>query len=141
MTKYKIKISIAMAVLGVGASINSINAQMYGAGYTILNDQTTSHADLKQNVHRPLVQASTIRDGLNIVLEGTSWRLAGDSANDPQIFRLFNTPWPQKWRSIGPDQLGNVLTAIGGDGWQLVIDPVNRLVSYEVRPQFRGGAR
>ncbi len=129
---------IIPTLLCCGISITVANAQLYGEGYTILNDQNTPSADLTQTILRAQINASTIQDGLHRILNGTGWRLSDPRTSDPELWRLMQTPWPQRWLTIGPDQLGHVLNTIGGEGWQLTIDPVNRMVSYEVKSPFRG---
>ena len=107
----------------------------YGRGYTIINPVEIANADLSQTINVS-VKANSIGQGLEVILKNTGWRLERGEGADPKLHRLLSGPWPDKWTWIGPDNLGNVLQTIGGQGWQLVIDPVNRLVSYEVNPRL-----
>lgn len=125
-------------------STNAVNAQamrplqeFYGEGYTIIVETPIENGDLSQIINKP-IKAHNIKDGLFQILNGTGWRLAHENALNPRIHNLYSAPWPTRWNFIGPDSLQNVLDAVGGEGWQVVVDPVNRLIGYEVKPQFRG---
>ena len=107
----------------------------FGQGYTIINNVEIANADMTQTVNVN-VRAMNIGQGLEIILRNTGWRLERGSGADPQLHRLLSGPWPDKWVWVGPDQLGNILQTVGGQGWQLVIDPVNRLISYERNPRL-----
>lgn len=108
----------------------------YGQGYTIINRSPIVTTDLNQTINKS-IKAKNVLDGIHQILEGTGWKLAGLQASDPNITRLFEASWPSNWNYYITDSLVNVLHQIGGEGWQLVIDPVNRLVSYEVKKGYR----
>ncbi|MFC2279288.1 MAG: hypothetical protein ACFNUL_08690, partial [Cardiobacterium hominis] len=63
-------------------------------------------------------------------------RLADRYAADDRIYRLYDQPLPEHKLRIGPMPLDQALTWIAGEGWALVVDPVNRLVSFEVRERY-----
>ena len=70
------------------------------------------------------------------VPDATGWRLADRYAADDRIYRLYDQPLPEHKLRIGPMPLDQALTWIAGDGWALVVDPVNRLVSFEVEARY-----
>ncbi|GBU08989.1 hypothetical protein AwWohl_01270 [Gammaproteobacteria bacterium] len=128
--------SIFLASCFLSLVFSSSSAQdKYGKGYSILNDVEITNADLTQTVNMR-VNVQTIRQGLILILSDTGWRLADEIYSDPKLHQLLSSPWPASWQRIGPDQLGNVLNTIGGQGWQLVTDPINRLISYEVNTRL-----
>ena len=130
-------ISIGLISAGLSAiSTMSAQAQQYGVGYILIDDAPTQHSDLSQII-MTRINAQTIEQGVQQLLWGSGWRLAGMAAADPELFRLMQAPWPNSWHNLGPDRLDAILVAMGGSGWQLVVDPVNRLVSWEVSPAFR----
>lgn len=125
-----------VALLG-SVNITTLQArEYYGNGYTIITETPIKNADLKQIINKRIA-AQTIQEGLQLLLKNTGWRLSGIAANNPKILSLYNAPWPEHWTFLGPDQLDNILITIGGEGWQLVVDPVNRLIGYEIKPQFQ----
>ena len=109
-------------------------APLYG-GYAILTEPPIA-PDLDQTVYRQ-VRGQTVLEGLREILHGTGYRLADPAAADPAIGRLYDQPYPDGQREIGPGALGAVLERLAGPAWQLVEDPVNRRVSFEVKAAYR----
>jgi len=111
-------------------------------GYAILTEPAHP-ADLAQTIYVE-VRGATVLDGILEILQGTGYRLARLEAADPEIGRLYEQPYPASQRTIGPSALGVALERLAGPAWQLVEDPVNRRVSFEVKADFRptpaGGA-
>jgi len=111
-------------------------AEALHSGYAIITDRPVA-TDLDQVVYVPRVHGQTVLDGLLHILHGTGYRLADPAASDPEIERLYSQPYPENQRQIGPRELGVVLEQLAGPAWRLVEDPVNRLLSFEVRPAYR----
>lgn len=107
-------------------------------GYAILTERSVA-LDLDQTVYLR-VRGRRVLEGLREILEGTGYRLADVAAADPEIGRLYGQPYPDSQREIGPRELGAVLERLAGPAWQLVEDPVNRRVSFEVRRSYRPAA-
>lgn len=114
-------------------------AEPLHSGYAIIADAPVA-VDLEQAVYVPRVHGQTVLDGLLHILRGTGYRLADAMASDPEVGRLYRQPYPENQRHIGPRELGVVLEQLAGPAWQLVEDPVNRLLSFEVRPTYRAAA-
>lgn len=108
--------------------------EYYGSGYTIIS-QAHGNDDLQATVYRQLTPG-TVGQALSQLLDGTGWRLADRYAADDRIYRLYDQPLPEHKLRIGPMQLDQALTWIAGEGWALVVDPVNRLVSFEVEARY-----
>lgn len=108
--------------------------EYYGSGYTIIS-QAHAGDDLLATVYRQLTPG-TVGQALPQLLDGTGWRLADRYAADDRIYRLYDQPLPEHKLRIGPMPLDQALTWIAGDGWALVVDPVNRLVSFEVEARY-----
>lgn len=113
----------------------------YGNGYTIVEgtDSGQLASDLDSKVFKS-INAYSVEDGLRQLLAGSGWELAQPMHADPQIWRLYRQPWPDNKRTISPMPLGEALSWVAGDGWTLVVDPVNRLVSFEVAPRYTHAA-
>ncbi len=109
-------------------------------GYAIVSQAHQTPVELEQPIYRQ-VQSPTIFGALIEILEGTGYRLAHDQIADPEISRLYRQPYPELQRNIGPEPLRRVLKRLAGPGWQLVVDPVNRLLTFELHSRYRcGGA-
>ena len=109
----------------------------YGNGYTIIEKGTVDDrlSGLDAMVFKT-IDAYSVQEGLEQLLQGSGWALAGADNADPQIWRLYRQPWPDNKRSINPMPLARALSWVAGDGWSLVVDPVNRLVSFEVNVRY-----
>ena len=130
------------AALVAICAVTTVGAQTYyGNGYTIVEgtDSGQLAGDLDAKVFKT-INAYSVEDGLRQLLAGSGWELAQPMHADPQIWRLYRQPWPDNKRTISPMPLGEALSWIAGDGWTLVVDPVNRLVSFEVAPRYAHAA-
>ncbi|SUO90288.1 hypothetical protein [Suttonella indologenes] len=107
----------------------------YGNGYTIVEGLDGNSMDLNTPVYKTIT-ATSIGSGLTQLLDGSGWTLAAESNADPAIWRLYNQPYPEYKRTLNPIPLGKALEYLSGDAWDLVVDPVNRLISYEVNQRY-----
>lgn len=108
--------------------------EYYGKGYTIISEET-GYDDLSISVYKK-IYASTVREGLRKLLSGTGWRLAANQAADPEITRLYLQPYPKHKQKLGPMPLDAALSYIAGSAWILVVDPVNKLISFELSAKY-----
>ncbi len=111
-------------------SSHLVAKEFYGRGYTII-EETQPVDDLKQSVYKS-VNARNVEEALMQILRGTGWRLAQRAAAEPEIYRLYQQPYPDNKKQLGPMPLDAALTWVGGNAWQLVVDPVNKLISFEL---------
>lgn len=107
----------------------------YGNGYTIVEGLDGNSMDLNTPVYKTIT-ATSIGGGLTQLLDGSGWTLAAESNADPAIWRLYSQPYPEYKRTLNPISLGKALEYLSGDAWDLVVDPVNRLISYEVNHRY-----
>lgn len=109
----------------------------YGNGYTIIEKGTVDDrlSGLDAMVFKT-IDAYSVQEGLEQLLQGSGWALAGADNADPQIWRLYRQPWPDNKRTLNPMPLSQALKWVAGDGWSLVVDPVNRLVSFEINARY-----
>lgn len=128
---------LTAAIASAGLCFTAHAQTYYGNGYTIVEgmDGTTLPDDLDARVFKT-INAHTVEEGLRQLLDGSGWTLAGYQSADPSIWRLYNQPYPDNKRTISPMALADALTWIAGNGWELVVDPVNRMLSFEVRPRY-----
>ena len=86
-------------------------------------------------------QIHTVGAALNHVLARSGWSLATTQASDPTVPYLMSLPLPESQRSLGPIALFDALAVLCGEAYVIVVDPVNRLVSCELRAPYSRLAR
>ena len=74
----------------------------------------------------------TIGRAMKDVLAGTGYLLAQPFASDPQVTALFDARLPLQQRSLSRLTVLEALRILAGEPWQLTLDPVHRLVSFEL---------
>ena len=82
-------------------------------------------------------QITTLEAALVYLLARSGYRLAEAKATDPRLTTLLRASLPEVHRRLGPITLSRALRTLAGSAWQLVIDPVHRLVSFELTPGYR----
>ena len=80
---------------------------------------------------------NTVGEALSHLLERSGYRLASLEASDPALPLLLKNPLPMVHRVLGPVTLRNALNMLAGSVWNLVIDPVNRIVSFELLDEYK----
>lgn len=86
-------------------------------------------------------QIRTVGAALNHVLARSGWALAPTQASDPTIPYLMGLPLPESQRALGPIALFDALAVLCGGAYVIVVDPVSRLVSCELRAPYSSLAR
>ncbi|THB67716.1 MAG: hypothetical protein D6B27_04060 [Gammaproteobacteria bacterium] len=81
----------------------------------------------------------TVQDAATYLLQRSGYNLAIGRVADPMQPTLLNLTLPQIHRRLGPITLRNGLKTLSGSAWILVEDPVARLVSFELKQEYRGG--
>lgn len=125
---------LLVLLLGISSAM-VLSRDFYGKGYTIVSEEQGGD-DLSVVIHRHL-PAGSVHFALMRLLSSTGWRLASRAAADPEIQRLYMQQLPEQKQLLGPMPLDTALVWIGGDAWRLIVDPVNKLISYEIRTEYR----
>jgi type IV pili sensor histidine kinase/response regulator len=81
-------------------------------------------------VHFP-AQIQTVGESVGYVLQRSGYRLADTAALAPETLGLFSLPLPSVHRQLGPMSLRRALETLAGSTFDLVQDPVHRLVAFE----------
>lgn len=81
-------------------------------------------------------QLTTVEEALHYVLRRSGYQLASAEAADPAVSVLANQPLPEVHRRLGPITVARALSALAGPSWSLVVDPVHRLVSFELTQAY-----
>jgi type IV pili sensor histidine kinase/response regulator len=82
-------------------------------------------------------EVNTVGEALDVLLSNSGYRLADFDASDPALPILLSRPLPKIHRKLGPITLDNALITLAGSAWDLVVDPVNRLISFELLEEYR----
>ncbi|MGH8538054.1 MAG: FimV/HubP family polar landmark protein [Gammaproteobacteria bacterium] len=82
--------------------------------------------------------AQTVGHALKQVLARSGYRLASLDASCPSLPVLLDWPLPAVHRTLGPMRLDEALKTLAGPAHYLVVDPVHRLVSFELREPYQG---
>lgn len=131
MTRNTFLLPVILTVVGMSAQAQTY----YGNGYTIVEGGLSAGDDLDAKVFKSIT-AYNVEEGLHQLLQGSGWTLAGYASANPGIWRLYQQPYPDNKRTISPMGLADALQWIAGNGWELVVDRVNRLVSFEVSARY-----
>ncbi|ODB95189.1 hypothetical protein A3197_17675 [Candidatus Thiodiazotropha endoloripes] len=74
----------------------------------------------------------TVERAMKDLLAGTSYTLTQGFTADPEIRVLLDARLPQHQRSLKHFSVMESLAIIAGNPWLLVVDPVHRMVSFEL---------
>lgn len=77
-----------------------------------------------------------VGDALRFLLRRSGYQLAAGDATDPAAQVLMQHPLPAVHRELGPVTLQRALTTLAGPAWKLIVDPVHRLLSFELAPPY-----
>ena len=81
-------------------------------------------------------QVESIGDAVNVVLQNTSYQLAAKLSTAVDV--TLKKPLPITDRTLGPMPIKDALVVLlGKDVFSLVVDPLHRLVSFEIKPEIK----
>lgn len=137
MIKYFLLISSLMTVSqGVMAERQDV---VHVDRYTMYQAKPTSaQKDLLAvmiNINMP-DHVDTVGDTFQHLLERSGYSLASIEASDPALPILLSKPLPIVHRHLGPMSLRSALSTLAGPAWQLIEDPVNRMVSFQLQDKY-----
>jgi len=101
---------------------------------------TTSQADPLQTlvaIRFPKPHISTVGEAMQYLLRQSGYNLAKPKAADPTMGRLLNHLLPKVHRQLGPMSLQTMLSTLAGSAYQIVVDPVNRLIAFDLTPNYQ----
>lgn len=74
----------------------------------------------------------TVGEAVHELLEGSGYRLLSAELAATERVHLFALPLPDVQRRLGPITLHEALELLSGEAFRLVVEPVYRLVSFEL---------
>ena len=126
---------IALLVFGYSSMASAKSFTEYPSRYTRIDPQVTPSQNSilgykrKRTFSRKSV--STVGQAMQIWLRGTGYRLSSMHP-DWNVNQLLQLGLPNVHRTLGTVSIESGLKALAGDPWELVIDPVHRLVSFSL---------
>jgi type IV pili sensor histidine kinase/response regulator len=127
---------LAICVVGI-CTLASVNLQagnvQVGRYSMIAATPTEAQADLlatTMTAHFP-ERIQTLGEAIRYLLQRSGYRLASVESIGPETAALFALPLPAVHRGLGPMTLKDALETLAGPAFQLIQDPVHRLITFE----------
>ncbi|MCK4707645.1 MAG: hypothetical protein KAU21_03430 [Gammaproteobacteria bacterium] len=125
---------LSLNALSHGSNLNQNSNEDYKVGRysSISTNPTNAQMDLLAviiEIKFPLA-INTVGSALELMLINSGFRLADPGAADPNLSILLNSLLPNIHRTLGPMSLRSALKTLSGTSWDLIIDPINRLISF-----------
>ena len=79
----------------------------------------------------------TIQKAVGFVLQFSGYRLADLKQMNHSARDMLGQPLPVVDKTFGPMTLEQGLTTLSGNAFYLLIDPIHRLVAFQVNPRYR----
>ena len=116
------------------ASDAPISEAQVGRYQTVMLQPTVEQLDLLSSMVELELpeQINTVGQAITYLLDGSGYRLLSAKLAEPYRVFLFGFPLPKVQRQLGPLSLRQALELLGGPAFRLVIDPVYRLVTFEL---------
>ena len=134
-------LSMVLAGISVTTSSNAYASDLQVGRYSLLSaEPTEAQTDLlgtTVTVHFP-AQVQSVGESVRYLLRRSGYRLAETEALAPEAKDLLALPLPAVHRQLGPMPLRRALETLAGSTFDLVQDPVHRLVAFEsCTPEWR----
>ena len=131
---------LSLQAFGHSTESNRTSREEYSVGRysSVSTEPTQAQMDLLAVIIEIRFPQSinSVGQALENMLVNSGFRLAELSAADPSLSILLNSPLPNVHRSLGPVSLRTALNILSGASWDLIIDPVHRLVSFELKQDY-----
>ena len=127
-------LSMVLAGTSVTVSSNAYASDVQVGRYSLLSaEPTEAQTDLlgtTVRVHFP-AQIQTVGESVRYLLRRSGYRLADTEALAPETIGLLALPLPTVHQQLGPMPLRRALETLAGPTFQLVQDPLHRLIAFE----------
>ncbi len=136
-------LGILITCTALGAGLDPIRVGRYSA---IVAGPSPEQADpFALLIHTQFsFSVQTVGRALERVLAPSGYQLASVPASCPSLPSLLAWPLPAVHRRLGPMRLDEALKTLAGPAHYLVVDPMHRLVSFDLREEYQalvgGGA-
>ncbi|MGH8614033.1 MAG: FimV/HubP family polar landmark protein [Gammaproteobacteria bacterium] len=122
--------------VALGAGLDPVRVGRYSAIVAGPSPEQADPFTLPVHTEFPF-SVQTVGHALEQVLAPSGYRLASILASCPSLPALLAWPLPAVHRRLGPMRLDEALKTLAGPAHYLAVDPVHRLVSFELREEYR----
>lgn len=139
MQNFNRQLPIALTLLLVAANAMAGSVTQLGRYLIVKNQATTEQQDLLTQVfqiHFPK-NIKTVGEATRFLLKTSGYSLVKQSEPSNQDY-ILNWPLPEIQRDFGPMSLQEGLKTLAGNTYQLLIDPIHRLVSFRLKNIYSG---
>ena len=127
--------SLALLLFCCSSMASAKSFTEHPSRYTRIDPQVTPSQNnilgYKRKRTFPRKNVKTVGQAMRIWLRGTGYRLSSTHP-DRNVYQLLQLGLPNVHRTLGTVSIESGLKALAGDPWELVIDPVHRLVSFSL---------
>ncbi len=78
----------------------------------------------------------SVGQAINYLLKDTGYKLTRFHP-DKRVYTMFRLPLPKIHRHMGPLTLEQALKTLSGEPWMLAVDPINRLISFQLPDLYK----
>jgi len=78
----------------------------------------------------------SVGQAIHFLLKDTGYKLTRHHP-DKRVFQMFRLSLPKIHRRMGPLTLEQALKTLSGEPWVLAVDPINRLISFQLPDYFK----
>ena len=135
-----IRLILLIATCIVSSSAFAVTDYTQFGRYLTVTNAPTHHDPL--GIHEVIQrqfprEIKTVGQAVAFTLKGTGYQLVPESRSSASVRQLYKHPLPSYLRSVGPAPLESALLSLSGFAYQLVIDPVHRLITYKLRRNYQ----
>jgi conjugative transfer region protein (TIGR03748 family) len=106
---------------------------LFAASLVTAGNVETGELQISRTLELELPQEiTTVGQAISYLLEDSGYRLLSAKLAEPYRVGLFAMPLPEAQRRLGPLSLRQALELLSGPAFRLAIDPVYRLVTFEL---------
>jgi type IV pili sensor histidine kinase/response regulator len=122
----------------VSFQVTYADTTQLGRYLTIDNKPKAAQLDLLSQEFQVRFPSSvqTIGDAMEYLLKQSGYSLISEAKRSAELKTTLSKPLPAIDRNFGPMKLKDGLSTLAGPVFTLVNDPLNRVVSFEIRKQF-----
>jgi len=127
-----------LGLLSLPAIAQEKNQSVVGRYLTVSQIPLVGQADLLSQTFEVRFpnNINTIGDAINYLLHFSGYRLIETRKLCPAAQSLLIQPLPEIDRNLGPLSLKDGLLTLAGEPFQLIVDPVHRLISFSLKPSY-----
>lgn len=130
---------MSLLTLSTACFAEDANLTLLGRFLAVENKPLVAQHDLLQQtfqVHFPY-SVKTIGQAINYLLRFSGYSLVNANQLSTDANHLLQLPLPNVGRTLGPLSLEKGLETLVGDPFQLLVDPVHRQVSFQLKSAYQ----